>query len=805
MAADGNMKPHPNFLDKIENVVETPGYVYFTSHKIPENDLTDPGMTLFRYDKQSEELIPLSTYNFLTDNSVRAIVYNAYKKYLFVLNQNNDINLLYDDGRIINIPFYRLENSITSKGVNGITLDPLNDRVYMATDFGFVSINDKKGEIAESRDYGRKINSLCRVGEVYLLITNEGLLTLPVSSGLHNSFSDNEPVEIEIIPKKLFYLGNDFCVITGEKDGKLMAARLSLESGKVKISPLSENVTGNIDYNKSGLTIKSRNEILLLTSSGDTSKVTLSDEYKGGGASTIDMNQIWYVEKYKGLKSLKSTGGGEWAVTREFVAPDSPSIFAATDFAMHPEKGLLMVNYGFNPATSSLYQMTPVQINGYNSGRWQNYSPSLTNPGRGEIMRMANGLAIDPDNNRYIYVSSPHNGFMRFNLENPKDILHFSRRNDKGASSEGFYPLVETSSYLPNFANFSAPRFDRDGNLWMNYADWDDRNDPNPHFYCWTSTQRRNFLSGNESALPELVEIEAETPVSNSSLLLPLTKTGNGLLVFTDCQYKEILLLIDTNGTPTDTSDDRIFRFAAFIDNDGNTVDVSQAKFIWEDPATGYVWIGHRNGIFYFIPAETVSGDYTLYRVKVSRDDGTGLADYLLDGVTVNAMTSDSEGRKWFATNGGGIVCTTTDGSAVIKEVNTSNSSLPDDVTYGIAYDSKANSIMVSTSKGLAEYFLPANTEATGKRDIKAYPNPVRPEYNGFVTLTEIPDGSLVKIIDSRGNTIKELGIVSGFSILWDLSDTSSRRVPSGVYYIMTSPSSNSNSFYKVGKILVVS
>lgn len=795
-------KFHPNFLHDATHLVETPEFVYFTSRKLPKNDITDAHLSLFRYDKKGDELISLSQANLISDEGVRDIIYNPVKKYLFVLNENYDIDLLHNDGSATHIPYYRLDNSSRSKNVNGITVDPANNRVYMATDFGYVAINDQKMEIAESRDYNEPVLSYCRLGDVFISVRESGVFSAPVSE-LRYSLDEFKFINSPDEPRSIYPISDTTALLVCGSEDKGSLYLVTYDKGEFSFSEMSAKNKGNIENISGGLSVKNGTNLLIFSSTGDTSILELPSDYSEGAAVSANKNDVWYAEKYKGLKSIKKSGGN-WVVNRDFMTPDSPSVYAAIDFVNHPKKGLLLVNYGFTPQTYNLYQLTPLQINAYKSNRWTNYSPSLLNPRRSEIMYMANGLAIDPDNDSYIYVSSPHHGFMRMNLDNPEDIIHFSRENDKSRNEPGFIPLVPVSDYLPNFANFSAPRFDTQGNLWMTYSDWDDRTQPNPHLFCWTPESRKAFFAGDKTSLPVLIEVELDAPVSNTPLLTPLSRTGKGLLVFSDHQYNELMALIDTGDTPLDTNDYKVYKFSSFTDNDDNQVNVSQARFIWEDPVTGYVWVGHRTGVFYFVPDEIMSGYQKIYRVKVSRNDGTNLADYLLDGVPVNGLATDAEGRKWFALDGGGLVCTSSDGTEIIGEFTADNSGLPDNCVYGIAYNPHSNSMMISTGKGLSEYFLPGVSSAKEKIPVKIFPNPVRPDYGGYVTITDIPAGALVKIVDAHGNLIKELERGSGFDIQWDISDSNFKRVSSGVYYILVSVSGNGN-FSTLGKILVIS
>ena len=801
-AGGANWKLHPIFDEEITHIVDTRDYVYFTSRNMALNDWNEVYLSLFRFDKKGEEIMSLSPSNFLNGNSIRDVVYNPEKGYLAILYKDYNIDLLFNEGKIVNIPYYANSEFGYDKKVNSITFDPANDRIYLATDFGYVSINDKKFEVAESRIYDTPIQSFCRLGNSYLAMSGNELMVSPDDSPVF-SIEDFKTIEIFDAPALFYPLDKNLCIIAVGDEKNKKIKKISNMSGVLQVEDIFEDIIYNIDYTPSGLNIATGDTLYQFFTDGTFSYVSRPESYRNIAASSNNMTEVWNGTKRRGINSIKKTGEN-WKLTRDFMLPNSPSPYASVSYANHPEKGLLVLNYGYNPQTTGLCESIPFELSSYKKGRWTNHAPAYTNPARREIMMMTNGMVIDPDDNAYVYVTSYHNGIVRLNLNDPYDILHLSRENDPDASNSGFMTLVPTSKRLPICANFSAPYLDSKGNLWMNYADWDDEADPNPHLYCWTAEDRRSSLSSAQVQLPKLVEVEVEVPVSNKAFVLPLLKTGNGCLVHVASRYDESVVLIDTNGTPLDQSDDKIYKFPEFRDSDGNNVEVRNIHYLWEDPSTGYVWVCHLNGVCYFIPSQVLSGNFEVNRIKVSRNDGTNLADYLLDGVTVNQMLSDPDGRKWFATAGGGIVCTTADGSEIIEEFNSSNSYLPDDMVYGLGYNSSDNSLMISTAQGFAEYFLPGNKNSS-RQEIKISPNPVRPDYYGYVTISDLPQNSLVKITDVSGNLVKDLGVTSGFEILWDISDMNHNRVKSGVYHIMVSPSYENGSFTAIGKVLVIS
>ena len=68
--------------------------------------------------------------------------------------------------------------------------------------------------------------------------------------------------------------------------------------------------------------------------------------------------------------------------------------------------------------------------------------------------------------------------------------------------------------------------------------------------------------------------------------------------------------------------------------------------------------------------------------------------------------------------------------------------------------------------------------------NIKVYPNPVRPDYHGDITITGLPENADVRIVNTSGRTLYG-GTSAGGTFTWDCRATDGGRVGAGVYYIM--------------------
>ena len=81
------------------------------------------------------------------------------------------------------------------------------------------------------------------------------------------------------------------------------------------------------------------------------------------------------------------------------------------------------------------------------------------------------------------------------------------------------------------------------------------------------------------------------------------------------------------------------------------------------------------------------------------------------------------------------------------------------------------------------------------------FPNPVRPDYTGPVTIQGIRYNSDVKITDAAGNLVYKT-TSNGGTATWNCQSVNGDPVSTGVYFIWTA--TNNGKDKKVGKVLVV-
>ena len=109
--------------------------------------------------------------------------------------------------------------------------------------------------------------------------------------------------------------------------------------------------------------------------------------------------------------------------------------------------------------------------------------------------------------------------------------------------------------------------------------------------------------------------------------------------------------------------------------------------------------------------------------------------------------------------------------------------------------------LFIVTDKGVASYRADVSDVAQDYNNVTVFPNPVRPDYTGWITVQGLMDNSLVKITDLAGNLFNQ-GYSNGGTYVWDGRTASGERVKTGVYLIYASQSGGNSGV--VAKVMVV-
>lgn len=806
----------PSYDGQMERVVDTSRYTYFlgASRQYVKGDAVVgslPGV-LFRYDKEGEEMMHLNSQNLLSGNVVRSIEYNFDKKYLVVAYDDGDIDLIYDNGDVYNVPGLKLADSSLDKTVNNINFDKSSGRIYVATNFGYVAIDENRKEVATSRVFNVPlVGAFIFQGNLWIATDDA------IYYGNPNAFDMSEFTKMGDCSAmlRIFPVDDDNIYLLHGTTGEIYCNRITKSGGVYRRTGVSTTSELGLERLREGFLIVGPRVLQVFDGNGNVTRHELAASDRNSRAGTWNGSEFWLSCSRKGIarKRAPRDGSAEWTVLADYAFPNASNVYISTSMAYHPDYGMLVRNYGMDNIINSYngnYAVTNDLICGYRDMTWTPLStiyrvPDMT----GLAFRNPNGLAIDPNNRDHVYCGSPYNGILRLDLKDPAKSLHMSKPNDQlgGYGKTGFVPVVPATDpdmFFPQRCVFAAPSFDASGNLWSAYVNPDAR-DGSTYTELWAWTPEDRAATTSASTFREWKKFRFDGIESgNAPVVFPLRASANRNIVLAHGSTNRTpLLIFSHNGTLDNTSDDRTSQMKTISDQDGESITFNAVYAIHEDQQTGLVWISYGGGIFTFNPVEALESPGEVRRIKVPRNDGTNLADYLLNGVTVNSIMADSRGRKWFGTNGAGLVCTSSDGREILRTYTASNSKLPSDYVYAVCENTASGSFMISTDKGLCELYMSGSADSGGS-SVRAYPNPVHPDYYGYVTVDGLPDGAMVKIVDVAGNVIKVCGSADAGEARWDITDMRLRRVPGGVYFIIATNGPDSDSYSKVSKVLVV-
>jgi hypothetical protein len=110
--------------------------------------------------------------------------------------------------------------------------------------------------------------------------------------------------------------------------------------------------------------------------------------------------------------------------------------------------------------------------------------------------------------------------------------------------------------------------------------------------------------------------------------------------------------------------------------------------------------------------------------------------------------------------------------------------------------------LYIVTDLGLISLRVDASYEDPTYEQMTVFPNPVRPDYNGPITLQGIRYNSDVKVTDAAGNVIYKTQS-NGGTATWHGLNSNGEKVPTGVYFFWTAMNVQGGE-NKVAKVLVI-
>lgn len=719
--------------------------------------------TLYSYGKSDDNIRVYSRQTGLSDSDVRLIRYSASARTLVIAYASGNIDLMTSDG-IYNLPFLKNTTNIQDKTLNAIDLS--GDRAYLSANFGILVIDLKKREVAETYRLDRRTTATALLAGSIYAATDSGLLSAPTTANLMDvgnwkrvslnslDFDDQKIVGLGAFRDRLCFVASGGGLFYRDTDGSIKTLRK-----QTNLRGLT--VVGN------RLVAYTAEAMYVFASLEGTGEAVSAGTVNGVTALTED-GRFWVASGSNGLVGLRRRAEGQYEKAISGLKIEGPK--RNEDDFMIVDRGRLWVVGGSYTNTARGNRRGTLMS--CVDKKWTNFDEETVTRAAGFGVQDYVGVAVDPDDPTHCFVSTFGEGVIEV-----KDNTFVRLYNHTNTPLRSALPNAKDAQ---RYVRAIGIGFDKNKNLWMTNCSAQNGIVVRTPDGTWKSL----YFQG----------------VSN--------KTFVGRILFTSRGQKWVnvprdggLLVFDDNGTPTDGSDDKSHFFSSFSNASGTSLDVSEYYCLAED-RKGDIWVGTNHGPIVCSSAINALRDPArCYWNGIIRNDEDGRPRYFLDSEQINAIAVDGGNRKWIGTAGSGVYLVNADGTETLEHFTTTNSPLLSDNIRSLAIDNASGEIFIGTDKGLVSYRGDATEAPKTYSDVYAYPNPVRPDYDGSVTITGLIADSNVKITDLNGNLIRQ-GRSAGGQFTWDCRGANGNPVASGVYLVLASTPDGSEGV--VTKIAVV-
>lgn len=787
--APGHWNVYNLYSDRLDRVVETPDKVYYVT-----------AGNLYSFSPSDNETFAYNTFNKLNGTTVSRIDYNYDKGYLCIVYDDANIDLLYDDGHVVSMPDIRDAVLSYSKQILDVKLRP--EGIFIATNFGFVIFDDERHLVRESAIYGSETPFADTDGELLYIINGGVLRTSPLESR-HNTLNSFSQV-FNVNQTSAFVTSGGNILFVHDSGERLQFIDIDRIAGKIEQSTLLDKPVSDIRVWKDGYYVVSEDYIYILGKDGKlTENIPIPQILKGEDLFFYD--SPYKVYSTSGGLGCYDISDGKITVVMEPVWAENALTCRRIAFLIPSADGkrIYVSNLGSTSWNSvgtgdAFDQMQKVNL--IENGTVSDLTPlggiTYDNPEFDDLKASYDasetplfgpaGMAVeDPDDPSKFYVCNALEGV--FVIKDGEQVGKINSTNAKISPTWG----------VKGGRTFCVA-FDREGNMYVG----SEYNDKGAQRFQSVIMLPASLRRSGQWTVSDWTELPLNGSFGGRKDIRMLFCRQSRMAFFIDGEYNGKLVAYDTSGSYSNIADDKHIVWETLTDQDGKEFRPEYYTCLAEDKQ-GRIWVGTSEGVVELTnPLRAVQPDFRINRIKVPRNDGTGLADYLLSTDKITSIAVDHSNRKWIGTEASGIYLVSANGDRILQHFTPDNSYLPSLSVYALACDPLDNTLYIGTSYGLLSYGTEASPGMESYGDIVAYPNPVRPDYSGDITIKGLMDNSLVKIADSNGNVVMQKRSEGGM-VTWDGCNQSGRQVRSGVYYVFASQNSDGNSG-AVTKIVII-
>jgi hypothetical protein len=700
---------------------------------------TDKG--LFYYDLSDNSIQRVSPIDELSDLCISHLNFFPSENILFIGYKNGNIDLVINN-KFHNIAGIKNKSFLGDKTINHSTLE--DKIILVSTGFGIIEINIEKLEIADSYIFGNEtylnVNSCLIYNEILYAFTNNGIYTIDQKEGFRPNFGNWEIMANTMGNeyKSAIEFNNTLYCIKNENS-------IDFWNGKAWDS---EIVYNGIYFLSAG-----NGEILVGYKYGvrhynsDFVSKGVYSSWKKYFSGTLGDDYIWLGHTSKGLIKIARENG-----VQDTIIPNSP--YSNNNYRMLFANNSLWVTQGSHNG----YSWPLAYL--YKDDSWYNFEAGQY-PAFDTIRNIVD-FAVPFSNSNKWYAACFRYGVIEFDGQKIKHVYEASNT-----------PTLSTDL-------IGGIDSDNDGNVWISLQ--------NSNKPIAVKTPDGTF----ESLKYSFAIGKAEEP-----RFIVCTSWGQIWTLVNRSNSRRIMVL-DPGTTPIDQQDDQSWSL--------NLYDEENDKFgqnfncLVEDK-NQTLWVGTDDGVLVIDNPQNLPDDGKMDARQPELIKFGNILKPLLEGELVTSIVVDGANRKWIGTVNGGLFLVSEDGTEEIYNFNTGNSALFSNTIMCLEMNDETGELFIGTDQGILSFFTTATEGKDNYSSISAFPNPVRPEYTGPITIKGLMYQSEVNITDVSGNLVYS-AISNGGTVLWNGEDQTGNPVVSGTYLVYVASSDAKQA--EVSKILII-
>ncbi len=696
------------------------------------------GLIVFR--KRDNSLEKLSKVNGLSDVDISSIKWSEENQLLIIGYANGNLDILRNN-KIINLSDILRSTVPGTKSVNNIIF--VGQKAYLSCNFGVVVVNLERNEISETYFLGEggqglAVNDMAFDGTNLYAATSSGLYMADINASNLMDFSNWTRLDFLPDPGSLFLSLAWF-------DHRLYAVQMTTSGNYASLmieedswSYFTESSGNPVRLNTSRKHLSVIKESVTEIYSEGTVLVEKIDDYglwavAMRGVQIDDDSNVWIADRIHGL--VRRASG-----IFDVLTPPGPYSNRIFSISAYPKRTYFAAG-GYNTAHGNLWLNGEYSI--LKEGSWT----SRLNYDVSDVVYVKE----HPDDPATHLLATWGYGIAEY-----RDGEFITLFNESNSSLRSIIPGG-------NHIRIGGMAFDDQKNMWVTNSGV-----PEPVSVRKANGEWVSFPYGgliDHSHTGKLIISEA----GHKWVLLP---RGGGLFIF-------------DNNRSMDNSSGDLTRKLSITDEDNDLI--SNDVFSIAEDRNGFIWVGLINGVVvYYNPARVFTEEnFHAHRVVVSGLKGDELG-YLLNNETVTSIAVDGADRKWFGTEKSGVFLVSSDGKQQIHHFTRQNSPLLSNTITDISVDPATGEVFFGTTAGVVSFRGGATSPSPAFDEVYVFPNPVRENYQGPVSVTGLVEDSVVKITDISGNLVYETVSLGGQAI-WDGRNFRGRRVQTGVYLVFIS------------------